>query len=54
MPPPVDLNTVPLLYPLVAALRLVCALTKSRPTLPETGVAAKLAVDCYEDTDLPQ
>lgn len=29
MPPPVDFNRVPLLHPLVAAFRLVCALTYS-------------------------
>ncbi len=32
MPPSLDLNTVSLLYPLVAALRLVCGAMKSRVT----------------------
>ena len=30
LPPPVDLNPVPFLYPLVAAFRLVCAAMNSR------------------------
>jgi hypothetical protein len=30
MPPPVDLNPVPFLCPLVAAFRLVCIVTNSR------------------------
>ena len=44
MPPPLDLNAVPLLCPLVAALRLVFAVVNSRldASLSFTALDAKI------------
>ena len=44
MPPPLDINPVPFLYPVVAALRLVCAVTNSRldASLSFTALDAKI------------
>jgi hypothetical protein len=44
MPPPLDLNAVPLLCPLVAALRLVCVVTNFRldASLSFTALDAKI------------